>query len=132
MNIPPWIQACVADFGKQLGLDPWELSSAGTAGFLFEDGTEIQLEVTSERLYFLLLRAYDGSLQTLQQLLQSAHLARQHKVAVRAAVLPRRNMAMWVSSCALQEVTLPQLEALFQAVWEASEVTLKGAADDLA
>ena len=119
--IPTWVAESVTLFGRQFGLTAWTLSSQGTAAIRFEHGVELQLELTRDRLYLSLLRACDASLNHLQRLLQTVQPQFQRDETVRTAFYPHRAMAMWVASCPVDAVTPDRLEALFNAVWTASE-----------
>lgn len=121
LTLPAWVQESVATFGRQFGLTAWALTPKGTAALRFEHGVELQLELTRDRFYLMLLRACDPTLGQLQRLLQTVHPDVQGDEGVRAALHTRRAMAMWVASCPVEEVTPDRLEALFNAVWEASE-----------
>ena len=121
MSIPVWVEESVATFGRQFGLTAWALMPQGTAALRFEHGVEVQLELTRDRFYLSLLRACDASLRQLQRLLQTVQPSLQGDPCVRTAFHAHRAMAMWVASCAVEEVTPDRLEALFNAVWTTSE-----------
>ena len=114
MRVPGWMNAAISDFGRASGLDGLALNARGAAALRFETGATLRLEYTGAELVMAMTIPENVDLK---RLLALAHPRARHGLRIRSGVLPRTQTGVIAVRLAERDVTLPQMNAAFGALW---------------
>lgn len=117
MTAPDWITAVVRDFGRSAGISDFTLDARGVAAFRFENGISLRFEYAGGELVVATAVRAANDPATARRLLGYAHPDARFGVKVRAGYLAKSGCAVFAARIAAQEVTLPALNAAFNALW---------------
>ena len=118
---PTWLNEIVVGFGRQLGLERFELNDHGVAGLRVENGLSVRLEYAQESLLMMVGVAVPPSAATMTRLLALVHPDARRQPPMRACYLARTGEAVYAVRVPEREVTVTQLEAVFRSLWTVAE-----------
>ena len=114
MTVPGWMNAIIGDFGRASGLAGLSLNGHGAAALRFETGVTLRLEYTGTEL---VMAVTVPAVVDLKRLLALSHPQARYGFRIRSGVLPRTRDGVLAIRLAERDVTLPQLNGAFGALW---------------
>ena len=115
MTAPAWMNAVIGEFGRSAGLGGLALNERGAAALRFETGVALRLEYTGEEL--VVAMTVPASASALKRLLSLSHPMARHGFRIRTGRLRKTGEFIMAVRLAERDVTLPQLNAAFAALW---------------
>ena len=119
--ISSWINDAVRAFGRQMGLNGFELNERGAAGVRFENGIALYLEYADGALMMSAGVPVDADPDTMRRLLVSSHPSAARTVRLRTGYLSKSGEAIFTLRLAEREVTVSSLESAFRVLWAAAD-----------
>lgn len=116
--ISSWINDAVRAFGRQMGLNGFELNERGAAGVRFENGIALYLEYADGALMMSAGVACDSSANAMKKLLAAVHPGARNDVRFRAVRMERAGEARFVARLGERDITTAVLEETFRALWQ--------------
>lgn len=124
MRGPEWMNAVIADFARGAGIGRLSLNAAGSAALRFANGFSLRFEYTGAELAVSMTFALGAGNAALRRLMSLAGSASARRgIALRAGVLQKSGQAIVAVRIPERDVTLPVLNASFNALWRAAEET---------
>ncbi len=121
MSAPVWMESLVKEFGKGAGLPEFALSDRGVAALAFENGASLRFEYADGTLAVMMTVPSSMDSSRAAALLAVAHPeARRGPFRIRTGYLASRARALFAVRLAEREATLPVLNQVFAALWEAA------------
>ena len=121
MSAPVWMESLVKEFGKGAGLPDLALSDRGTAALAFENGASLCFEYAEGTLAVSMTVPSPIDPARAGALLSHSHPdARRGSFRIRTGYLANRGRAVFAVRLAEREATLPLLNQVFAALWEAA------------
>ncbi len=120
MKAPDWIASAVREFGRGAGIGDFSLNDRGAAAFRFESGVSLRFEYREGELAVAVAVPCGNDPATARRILACAHPDARFGAPVRAGWLSKSSAAAFAVRLPDQEVTLPVLNAVFNALWRAA------------
>ncbi len=117
MKAPNWIESVVRDFGRGAGVADLALNDRGTAALRFENGCSLRFEYGNDELDVMVLVPSANDPAAAGRMLSYAHPDARYGVRTRACYLAKSGCAAFVARIAAVDVTMPTLNATFDALW---------------
>lgn len=114
MTAPGWMNAAIGDFGRSSGLAGLSLNDRGAAALRFETGAALRLEYTGSELVMAMTVPASADLK---RLLAASHPKARYGFRIRSGMFPKTQEGVLAIRLAERDVTLPQLNAAFGALW---------------
>ena len=123
MTAPAWMNGVIADFGHAAGVDGLSLNANGAAALKFANGVTLRLEYTGEELVVAVTFGIPHSAASLRRLLAIANPRTPGAIRLRSGIIAKTGAAVVAARLRERDVTLPQVNAAFNALWRAAEET---------
>ena len=121
MSAPVWLESLVKEFGKGAGLPDLALNDRGTAALTFENGASLRFEYADGALAVMMTVPSTLDPSRAAALLAVAHPdARRGAFRIRSGYLASRARALFAVKLAERDATLPVLNQIFAALWDAA------------
>ena len=117
MTAPGWIGSLVGEFGRSAGIRNFALNAQGVAAISFETGLSLRFEYVEGSLVISVTVPAPATDAAARSLLSRAHPDARFGLKVRAGWLARSSRAVFAIRLAEREVTLPAINAAFNALW---------------
>ena len=114
---PDWLNDIVRAFGRQMGLERFELNERNAAGVRFENGLSFRLEYAHESLVMLAGFAALPQGDVLKRVLMSVHPDMRQQPPLRAGYLSRTGEVVFMVRLYERDVTVTALETVFRQLW---------------
>ena len=123
MTAPGWMSAVISDFGRAAGAGGLKLNAAGAAALSFANGAALRFEYTGEELVVAVTFALPYGAAAVRRLLALANPRFAREFRFRAGIVAKTGRAVVAVRLPERDVTLPVLNAAFNALWRAADET---------
>ena len=121
MTAPRWLNAVLREFGEGINIRDFELNDRNAASLRFETGVALRFEYAFESLVIAMQIPSPDEPERLKRLLSYAQPELRPMFKLRAAYLTRTSCVMLAARLPERDVTLPNINTVFNELWRLAE-----------